>query len=268
VFTWREDWAAVDRSVDAPRPLDADALLEAHRRSPPAPDSQPPRTSAEVTALRARQRTEQRRPPTVGEYVAYADVAYVSARLLTLASEAVHPEALYCVGQTIEKYLKAIWLKKAEQAAPAGTQPAAPITHDLSWLALTLAQTYVDLAAFADPEFIKLCEHLHPFEEAGRYPDHKLDGWGFDPELLTFLDGFVARCKGLLGDLGEPNRMTAIARVLTQPAGHNPVMAAATRAVAENNRHLLGLLRGCPGAAAPFDGSTVDGAPDARAPGV
>jgi HEPN domain-containing protein len=234
VYPWHDGWLEIDRSADPARPLDADALLEAFRPTPSAAASKPPRTTEEVRALREEQRKERRRQPSVADLVFYADVAYAPARVLTQASEAVHAEALYCVGQTIEKYLKAVWLAKSGSQATTG--------HDLSLLALTLAETYADLTAFADPEFVMLCEHLQPFEEAGRYPDHKLDGWGFDPELLTFLDGFVAHCKRLLTDLGVPNSDTAIAQTLRQPGASNPVMAAATRAVAEHNRYLLGLL--------------------------
>jgi HEPN domain-containing protein len=232
VFTWHPKWREADRSTDAPRPLDADALLVAQRRQPPVPGAGPPRTTAEVRALRKAQHTERKHEPTVPDLVAYADVSYLAARILLLSSEAVHHEALYCVGQTTEKYLKAVWLVMAGSPAPAG--------HDLSLLALQLAETYSELPEFGDSELIKLCEHLQPFEEAGRYPDHRLDAWEFNPELLTFLDGFVGHCRTLIIRLRGPLPFDYVEALLGQPVGTNPVMAAAVTAVRDNHRYLHG----------------------------
>jgi HEPN domain-containing protein len=231
VYTWHSKWREADRSTETPRPLDADALLKAHRwQSPPGVGT--PRTTDEVRALRKAQHTERKHEPKVPDLVAYADVSYLAARILLLSSEAVHHEALYCVGKTIEKYLKAVWLAKAGSPAKTG--------HDLSLLALQLAETYSELPEFGDPELIKLCEHLQPFEEAGRYPDHRLDAWEFTPELLTFLDGFVGHCRTLIIQLQGPLPFDYVEALLGQPVGTNPVMTAAVTAVRDNHRTLRG----------------------------
>ena len=157
--------------------------------------------------------------------IEYADISYLSCRILMLSSIAVHPAALYMAGQTIEKYLKAVLLKR---------KPELPLselrTHKLTKLAGQVG------GPFADREFVQLCEHIEKFDIAGRYFDHALEGWGYSLNLLAFLDAFVVRCREITGmPLDTPNRVT---NLLDQKTGQNQVMAAALQAVSDNNRHL------------------------------
>ena len=53
-------------------------------------------------------------------------------------------------------------------------------THDLGALARRLG------GEFAAAEFVRLCEALTPWQQAGRYPNHQVDELG--PDDLALLD--------------------------------------------------------------------------------
>ncbi|MBK7782031.1 MAG: HEPN domain-containing protein [Ardenticatenia bacterium] len=199
-FTWTYvPWQASEPVQ--PRPLDPDVLLHVFPR--PKPN------------------------PSAADWAFFADVSYLSCRILMLSSQATHFEALYCAGQTIEKYMKAIWRHRA--GATARTN------HALVVLAELLALTYPDLDEFADSSFLETCRRLEPFDVGGRYPDTTLGGRAHSLELLTFLDGFVAHCRDLLG-LDPAAPINLVASVLGQ-GGHS-IMLAASEAVREENHYL------------------------------
>jgi hypothetical protein len=179
----------------------------------------------DATYLAGLERTERSAPSVVG-MVAYGDIAWVACRVLMLSSRYTHPEALYCAGQTIEKYLKALLLARGQPITETRGRREFP-THDLPLLASRLG------GEFADPEFLQLCRTLQPFEIAGRYPDHDLDRWEHDLALLTFLDGFVARCRALI-DPGLPALPEIVPAMFAERPG-NPAMRGAQEAVADNN---------------------------------
>jgi hypothetical protein len=161
------------------------------------------------------------RVPKLQGMIQYADMSYLSCRILMISSTVVHPVALYMAGQTIEKYLKAVLLAQ---------QKPMPRTHKLTELA---GQAGVP---FTSQEFVKLCQHLERFDIAGRYDDHALAGWIYSLDLLAFLDGFVVRCREIVQMPSDtPNR---VANLQGQDSGDNPVMAAAVTALRDKNRHL------------------------------
>jgi HEPN domain-containing protein len=166
-----------------------------------------------------------RNTSTVESFVNYADTAYLSCRVLMLASMFTHAEALYCAAQTLEKYMKALLLQR-DGAVPV-------FAHNLAKYAKVLGDEFVA------SEFLEVCERLSPMAEAGRYPDHKLQGWGHPIELLAFLDSFVSHCRDLLSlPTGTRN---IINELLNQEPNGNPVMAAAITAVRDKN-HFLDVL--------------------------
>ena len=171
------------------------------------------------------QPSNARPTPTLQGMMQYADMSYLSCRILMLSSTAVHPVALYMAGQTIEKYLKAVLLTR---------QPHVPRTHKLTKLAAQAG------APFANQEFLQMCQHLEIFDIAGRYDDHALAGWKYSLNLLAFLDAFVARCREILQVPSHTPNL--VEELQTQHSGDNPVMAAAVVALRDNNRHLHQLL--------------------------
>lgn len=165
------------------------------------------------------------RVPELQGMIRYADMSYLSCRILMISSEVVHPVALYMAGQTIEKYLKAVLLT---QKKPIGRH------HNLTKLAGQAG------APFASQEFVKVCEHLKGFDIAGRYHDHALGPWQHSLNLLALLDAFVIRCRQIVQMPSDtPN---VIGQLQTQDSGDNPVMAAAVIALREHNRHLHELV--------------------------
>jgi HEPN domain len=181
--------------------------------------------SSEVDEILTAENAPQETVTTDG-YIQYGDIAYLSCRILMLASMAVHPEALYCASQTIEKYMKAILISRAESVRGRG--------HDLVRLSRALQ------GEFLDSQFVLICERLAPFEEAGRYPDNTVPAWEYDLSLLTFLDGFVVHARAAAGM--SPGCINLVKYLLTQDASGNPVLAAAVQAVREQNRHIAELL--------------------------
>ena len=181
--------------------------------------------------------------PTVEGLVAYADSAYLSCRILMIASTAVHFEALYCAAQTIEKYMKAILLHDLGVTdymvlgVPDASNHVVKVrgTHDLLLLAKAVA-SQESHEEFGDPEFQALCTVVTPLEVAGRYPDNKISEIQYDLSFLTFLDGYVVHCRELLS-VG-PNAVNLVKRLLLPTAHENPVMQAARLAVRDNNRHI------------------------------
>lgn len=173
------------------------------------------------------------------DFIHYAEMSYLACRILMIASTTVHPTALYMASQTMEKYMKALLLRTGQKEVPR--------THNLTNLARrvhgALTNRSVDRSIadlFADQEFLKLCEHLKKFDIAGRYPPEGLAGWRYSLNLLSFLDEFVVRCRGLIGIArNTPNTVGAL---LTQDTANNTVMAAAVTAVRDNNHHLDALL--------------------------
>jgi HEPN domain-containing protein len=173
--------------------------------------------------------------PSVEGFMEYADQAYIGCRVLMLASEAVHPAALFLAGQVLEKYMKAILLsrgrtfKQVMAAARAPKELRIANGHYLEGLANGIGDE------FADKEFIEVCRRLQPFETAGRYPDHSLDGWMYTLQLLTFLDEFVLHGRELIGRHPMHNYVREVAEQDTYP---NPVMAAAVAALRDQNRQI------------------------------
>jgi len=157
--------------------------------------------------------------------IQYADMSYLSCRILMISSRAVHPVALYMAGQTIEKYLKAVLLTRQQRV---------PRVHKLTKLAELAG------APFASQEFVKMCQHLERFDIAGRYDDHPLGGWQYSLNLLAFLDAFVTRCRRIVQM--PSNTPNMVANLQRQDSGENPVMAAAVRALQDNNWHLNELV--------------------------
>lgn len=167
-------------------------------------------------------------PQTVQGLVTYAEMSYVACRILMLASRSTTLPALYFAGQTVEKYLKAVWLEKAGTKRKTG--------HKIAKLACRIAQRFPELAEFGDPEFLKVCERLEPFDEAGRYPDNAIKQWGVHLHLLTFLDTFVTHCRQITG---SPTQLNPIQQIATQDG--NKIMKAAITAIRERNREFNSL---------------------------
>jgi excisionase family DNA binding protein len=186
---------------------------------------------------------------TVAGMVLYAEQAYLACRILMLANRALHLEALYCAGQAVEKYMKAIRARDAMDAAvAAGTRTDLdPLDksiydpekdgHRLCVIAEKLAPTYGE---FAQTEFLKVCERLDSFEVAGRYPDHKVKTHWHALNLLTFLDEFVVHCRELLGLI--PMSHDFIRDLLNIGGPVNVVQLAAARAILERNERVRELM--------------------------
>lgn len=180
----------------------------------------------------------ERNPLSVEGLIYYGDTAYLAARILMLAGESVHPESLYCVAQTIEKYMKAILLSKLGENRYRLVRRSFGNGHQLARIAKSVV-TECGLGEFGDSEFLRLCQTLEPFEEAGRYPDHQFKGWGYTLDLLTFLDGFIVHSrKHVIVPAGTVNVLNQFKR---QNIGGNPVMLAALKAYRDNNRELTWL---------------------------
>lgn len=202
-FVWTyHEWEPLDGDVAAARPLVADTLLQTVQSG--------------------------RRPPvSVDGLIQYGDIAYLSCRILMLAAMAVHPEALYCASQALEKYMKAVLVHRSQSSK--GYQ------HGLVRLAHALA------GEFADPEFLLVCERLAPFEEAGRYPDNTVPEWEHNLNLLTFLDGFVVHARRSAG-MG-PNTFNMVRYLLEHDAAGNAFVGAAIAAVRQGNHYVQELLQ-------------------------
>lgn len=173
--------------------------------------------------------------------IRYADMSYLSCRILMISSEEVHPPALYMAGQTVEKYLKALLQKFA------GTYRW---RHPLTELAEEVHGVLTDKGSkdaglFNDPEFVALCEQLQEFDIAGRYQPERIASWHYYLNILGFLDAFVVKCREIIGvNLDSTN---VVRDLLLQDTTTNEVMAAAVRAVRDRNRHVEALLN--PGSA-------------------
>ncbi len=181
-------------------------------------------TLADVMLVR---RAPAKLGPSVAGMLWHAEVSYMACRILFLASEEVHPAALYMAAQTIEKYLKAVLVSRGEQTRGHG--------HDLVAL--------VEAAGgdFIDTNFRGVCESLNDFEVAGRYADgHDLAAWHYGLDLLSLLDVFAVRCRALIAPLPQ-GYVNHIAKLLAQDSTENEVMRAAELAVKDNN-HMLGYL--------------------------
>jgi len=165
------------------------------------------------------------RVPKLQGMIRYADMSYLSCRILMLSSTVVHPVALYMAGQTIEKYLKAVLLA---QQKPIRTH------HNLTQLAGQAG------APFASQEFVKVCQHLKAFNIAGRYDDHALGPSRHSLNLLAFLDAFVVCCRQIVQMPSDTPNL--VEELQTQDSGDNRVMAAAVIALRDHNRHLHQLL--------------------------
>ncbi|MGI8551275.1 MAG: HEPN domain-containing protein [Dehalococcoidia bacterium] len=163
----------------------------------------------------------------IGNLVFYADKAYAACRILMLSSRELHFEALYCAQQTMEKYMKALLLSAGRKVGK---------HHCLEQFA---GEVKEDHPEFGDGEYVELCRRIEHFEVAGRYPDHNLDRWEYELELLTFLDEFVFHCRELLRIRSmSPNTLAD----LLAGAPENKVMAAAKVALRERNARLESLL--------------------------
>lgn len=158
----------------------------------------------------------------------HAEVSYMACRILFLASEEVHPTALYMAAQTIEKYLKAILIARGEPQQARG--------HDLVGLCDAIG------GEFIDAEFRATCESLTDFEVAGRYADgHDLEAWRYGLDLLSLLDVFAVRCRSLMEPAPE-GYVNRVARLLQQDSTNNEVMRAAETGVKDHNHVLERLL--------------------------
>lgn len=164
--------------------------------------------------------------PDVEHWVIYADQAYLACRILMLSSRHIHYEALYCAQQTLEKYMKAILCKE---------QRLGRVGHDLNELAHLVGQAHQE---FNDQEFLKVCQKLTQFEEAGRYPDSDVDIHEHDLSLLTFLDFFVTHCRDILSF--NQGLWNTIAEYWNEP--QNRTMQAVRQTLEDNNRYLGQLL--------------------------
>ena len=138
-----------------PVPLDPNALLHVFPR--PVPD------------------------PSPADWAFFADVSYLSCRILMISSQATHFEALYCAGQTIEKYMKAVWRHRS------GTVPRT--NHALVALAELLAQNYPDLDEFVDSQFLEICRRLELFAVGGVTQIQGLAGDYIHSSYLRFWTG-------------------------------------------------------------------------------
>jgi HEPN domain-containing protein len=172
------------------------------------------------------------------DFIRYAEMSYLACRILMISSMAVHPPALYMAGQTVEKYLKALLLKLHQDP---------PKTHNLRKLAGRVHASLLEFPVvqqaagrFDDIEFLRLCDHLGHFDNAGRYPPEKIGRWRYSLNLLAFLDEFVVRCRELIGV--SRNTPNVVAELLEQEPNDNLVMAAAITAVRDNNHRVEELL--------------------------
>jgi len=164
--------------------------------------------------------------PSVAGMIKHAEISYLSCRILFLSSQSVHAASLYMAAQTIEKYLKAILLDRRKSDRRG---------HNLVTLANAVGEP------FTDHQFLALCESLSPFEVAGRYDDgHDLETWLYSLDLLSLLDVFAWRCRGMIKTTptGYTNK---VAELLLQPSKKNACMQAAEVAIKDNNE-MLGYL--------------------------
>ncbi len=174
----------------------------------------------------------------LADFIYYAEMSYLACRILMISSVTVHPAALYMASQTIEKYMKALLLRLRKKV---------PRIHQLTKLTKEVRKAFADsnvdpalAKAFADEEFLMLCEHLEKFEAAGRYPPEGLAGWQYSLNVLAFLDEFIIRCRNLIG-IGN-NTPNIVRNLLTQEPAGNVVMAAAIAAAQDNNHYVDELL--------------------------
>jgi len=188
--------------VDQPRPLQADHIVTVHL-------------------------LEQRSEPIVDDWLRFMEIAYMSCRVLMIGSSFLHPEGFYCAAQTIERGMKAIMMHRGLN------RPKGKHGHDLKELATILG------GEFSDPQFIELCRRLTVFQEAGRYPDSDLSHFVYPLTILTFLDGFVVRCRELCGKPRGSRSSTADAIAIGRQ-GHEVQQAAAV-AICDKNRFLVDL---------------------------
>jgi hypothetical protein len=183
------------------------------------------------------QPSSSKRGDWLPDFIQYADMSYLACRILMISSTTVHPAALYMAGQTIEKYMKAVLLRLGQKV---------PHTHNLTRLAGKVCHALADAgngegaSMFADAEFLNLCEHLARFDIAGRYQPEGIAGWRYSLNLLSFLDEFVVRCRGMIGIAS--NTSNIVGALLQQNTKDNTVMAAAVTAVRDNNRHIDALM--------------------------
>jgi hypothetical protein len=162
-----------------------------------------------------------RHPPTTDDWLRYMEVAYLSCRILMIASTTVHLEALYCAGHVLERGMKAVMQFRGM------TIPSGHKGHDLEGLCNAIGDE------FTDPEYVKLCQLLQPFQEAGRYPDHRLVAHAHSLNLLRFLDSFVLHIRELVGKHdGSDSQM---AKLKTSSMGANAVEKATLIAMSDQN---------------------------------
>lgn len=192
-------WWSHRGDVDQPQCLRADHIIEMHW-------------------------LKTRHTPRVDDWLMYMEMAYMSCRLLLISSTVLHLEAFYCAAQTLERGMKAVITHRGLDVLKGQKG------HDLPALAESLGDD------FNEAEFIELCRRLQSFQEAGRYPDNDVSHFAYPLSILTFLDGFVVRCRALCGNLAGSSSWTSIA--VTEGRSGNEVQQAAVVAICDNNRFL------------------------------